>query len=144
MSFRKCPFHNPEDAAHQIEEAAILFQQLFGAPPRGMWPPEGSVSDEALKLYMDKGIEWLATDEDILFESLRVELRKDEYGYLLSPELLYKPYRYEKDGKHLDLVFRDKTISDLISFHYSRMDPKEAAEDCIRRIKRIGETVGED
>jgi hypothetical protein len=94
-----------------------------------------------LQLYLDNGVKWLATDEDILFESLRVELRKDDAGYLQSPELLYRPYRYEKNGKYLDLVFRDKTLSDLISFHYSRMAPKDAAEDCIRRIKRIGERV---
>ena len=135
------PFSRPEDAAHQIKEAVALFQTLFGALPGGMWPPEGSVSDGALQLYLDNGIGWLATDEDILFESLRVELRKDEYGYLQSPELLYRPYRYEKDGRHLNLIFRDKTLSDLISFHYYRMSPRDAAEDCIRRIKRIGESV---
>jgi len=135
------PFSAPEDAARQIGEAVSLFKRLFGKAPAGMWPPEGSVSDEALELYLENEIGWLATDEDILFESLRVELRKDEAGYLQSPELLYKPYRYEKNGKCLNLIFRDKTLSDLISFHYSRMAPRDAAEDCIRRIKRIGERV---
>jgi alpha-amylase/alpha-mannosidase (GH57 family) len=134
-------FARPDDGACQIEEASKLFSRVFGSAPRGMWPPEGSVSDAALQLYMDKGVSWLATDEEILFESLRVDLRRDGFGYLLDPEILYKPYRYEKDGKHIDLVFRDKNLSDLISFHYSRMAPKEAAEDCIRRIRRIGESV---
>ena len=135
------PFAKPEDATHQIAEAVALFQRLFGEAPRGMWPPEGSVSNDALQLYLDSGVKWLATDEDILFESLKVELRKDESGYLQSPELLYRPYRYERNGRHLDIVFRDKTLSDLISFHYSRMAPKDAAQDCIRRIKGIGSRV---
>ncbi len=131
----------PEDAARQIDEAIALFQDLFGTTPKGMWPPEGSVSDEALQLYMSKGVEWIATDEEILFESLKVDLRRDANGYISNPELLYRPYRYEKDGRHLNMVFRDKNLSDLISFHYSRMDAKEAAEDCVRRIKRAGEAA---
>jgi alpha-amylase/alpha-mannosidase (GH57 family) len=135
------PFSRPQDAAHQIEGAVGLFRDLFGQTPRGMWPPEGSVSDRALQLYMDNGIEWLATDEDILFESLRIELRRDGSGYLSDPEILYRPYRYEKNGQQINLVFRDKNLSDLISFHYSRMAPREAAEDCIARLKCIGDSV---
>lgn len=135
------PFMRPEDGAHQISDAITLFQNLFGVTPKGMWPPEGSVSDGALQLYMENNVEWLATDEEILFESLRVELRRDGYGYLMSPEILYKPYRFEKNGKHIDLIFRDRNLSDLISFHYSRMSSKDAAEDCIRRIKQIGESL---
>ncbi|MBA4418300.1 MAG: glycoside hydrolase [Syntrophus sp. (in: bacteria)] len=134
-------FARPEDGVHQIEEAITLFRTLFGATPKGMWPPEGSVSDGALQLYMDQGIEWLATDEDILFESLRMYERRDGNGCLMKPEFLYKPYRHEKNGKQISLIFRDQQLSDLISFHYYRMAPKEAAEDCIRRIRRIGESL---
>ncbi len=92
-----------------------------------MWPPEGSVSDDALQLYMEQDVKWLATDEDILFESLKWESRRDGSGFLTHPEILYKPYRYEKKGKHIDMIFRDQSLSDLISFHYSRMDAKDAA-----------------
>ncbi|HEY3275876.1 MAG TPA: glycoside hydrolase family 57 protein [Syntrophorhabdaceae bacterium] len=134
-------FARPEDGAAQIEEAVRLFTRYFGSAPKGMWPPEGSVSDGALELYMKSGISWIATDEEILFQSLHVDLRRDGNGFLLDPEILYKPFKYEKDGRSLHMVFRDKSLSDLISFHYSRMAPKEAAEDCIRRIRRIGESV---
>jgi alpha-amylase/alpha-mannosidase (GH57 family) len=135
------PFNRPQDAAHQIEEAIRLFRDLFGWAPNGMWPPEGSVSDKALELYMDKDVKWLATDEDILFESLRMDLRRDGSGYLSNPEVLYKPYRYERNGHQIDLVFRDRNLSDLISFHYSRMAPREAADDCLARLKNIGESL---
>ncbi len=135
------PFCRPQDAAHQIDEAIGLFRDLFGWAPSGMWPPEGSVSDKALQLYMDKGVKWLATDEDILYQSLGMELRRDGSGYLSSPEVLYKPYRYERNGLQIDLVFRDKSLSDLISFHYSRMAPKDAAEDCVARLRHIGESL---
>ena len=134
-------FREPGDAVDQIETAIALYRDLFGREPKGMWPPEGSVSDEALQIYAAKGVQWLTTDEDILFESLKMELRRDAEGFLLNPEFLYRPWQWEKDGNQIRLLFRDKNISDLISFHYSRMAPKAAAEDCLRRIRRIGESV---
>ncbi len=99
------PFVRPEDASHQIDRAVKLFREVFQNTPQGMWPPEGSVSDDALQLYMEQGVKWLATDEDILFESLKWESRRDGSGFLTHPEILYKPYRYEKKGKHIDMIF---------------------------------------
>ena len=80
-------FVRPEDASHQIDRAVKLFQEVFQNVPRGMWPPEGSVSDDALQLYMEQGVKWLATDEDILFESLKWESRRDSSGFLTHPEM---------------------------------------------------------
>ena len=138
-------FVRPEDASHQIDSAVKLFQEVFQSAPQGMWPPEGSVSDDALQLYMEQGVKWLATDEDILFESLKWESRRDGSGFLTHPEILYKPYRYEKKGKHIDMIFRDQSLSDLISFHYSRMDAKNAAMDCLRTAQENpGFCAGQD
>lgn len=135
------PFVRPEDAKRQIEMARDFYKTIFGHSPRGMWPPEGSVSDDALKMYMESRIEWVATDEEILFKSLGIELKKDGYGYLQNPEVLYRPYIYETEAGHLYVIFRDKTLSDMISFHYSRYEPKDAAEDLIKRIKASGVSV---
>ncbi|OPY80747.1 MAG: Glycosyl hydrolase family 57 [Syntrophorhabdus sp. PtaU1.Bin153] len=134
-------FSRPEDASRQINSAARLFSDIFGIAAKGMWPPEGSVSDDALRLYMEEGVWWLATDEDILYESLKIAHTKDADGFVTTPEILYKPYRYERDGKAIHLVYRDQWLSDLISFHYSKSDPKEAAMDFVGRLKRIGESV---
>ena len=134
-------FARPQDASYQIDGAIKLFREVFQDVPRGMWPPEGSVSDDALHLYMEHGVKWLATDEDILFESLKWGSRRDGSGFLSNPEILYKPYRYEKKGKQIDVVFRDQSLSDLISFHYSRMDARGAATDCLRRIRSIRDSV---
>ena len=38
---------------------------------KGMWPSEGSVSEEVIPLVADAGIQWLATDEGVLRESYR-------------------------------------------------------------------------
>ncbi|MFQ5453288.1 MAG: hypothetical protein ACE5D6_03780, partial [Candidatus Zixiibacteriota bacterium] len=58
-------FIHPEDAKRQIMMSVEKFQELFGSRMRGMWPSEGSVSEEAAKIIMENGIEWIATDEEI-------------------------------------------------------------------------------
>ncbi|MBP1745463.1 MAG: amylopullulanase [Deltaproteobacteria bacterium] len=134
-------FRQKGDASHQIKTAIDLFSQFFGYIPRGMWPPEGSVSNDAFALYAENGVEWLVTDEDILFRSLGVNNTRDGYGNLMGPDLLYRPYVWEREGRSLKVLYRDKQLSDLISFHYSRMGAKDAAEDCLRRLKEIRNSV---
>lgn len=134
-------FRHKEDASKQIKKAKDLFSQLFGFIPRGMWPPEGSVSNESFALYAEHGIEWLVTDEDILFKTLGVQGARDGYGILMNPDLLYRPYEWERDGMSIKVLYRDKQLSDLISFHYSRMGAKDAANDCLRRLKEIRNSV---
>lgn len=134
-------FRHKEDASNQIKKAKELFSQLFGFVPQGMWPPEGSVSNESFALYAEHGIEWLVTDEDILFRSLGIQSARDGYGNLMNPDLLYRPYVWEREGISIKVLYRDKNLSDLISFHYSRMGAKDAANDCLRRIKEIRNSV---
>lgn len=134
-------FACPEDALTQIKKGKELFHQIFQFHAKGMWPPEGSVSEDALQLYMEQGIEWVATDEEILYKSLNKDNRRNNEGFLLNPEALYKPYRFQKSGRAINIIFRDKYLSDLISFHYSKSDPKDAAADLIRRIKKTGGSV---
>ena len=47
-----------------------LHEQVFGVRPRGMWPSEGSVSNEVLAMAHELGVKWLATDEGVLGRSL--------------------------------------------------------------------------
>ena len=46
---RARPFRHPEDAAEQLARARQCHQRLFGHEPAGLWPSEGSVSDEAAR-----------------------------------------------------------------------------------------------
>ena len=39
-------FRHPEDAREQLVRALDLHQQVFGVRPQGVWPSEGSVSEE--------------------------------------------------------------------------------------------------
>ena len=48
-------FRHPEDAAEQLRARSACHQRLFGQPPRGLWPSEGSVSDAVVPLARDAG-----------------------------------------------------------------------------------------
>ncbi len=125
-------FIHPEDAEMQIKLAIQHFRDTFGSDPAGMWPSEGSVSEETLRIFQRNGIKWVATDEAILSASLGNEIR-DEKGNLLRPDLLYKDYVYND----VSIFFRDHALSDLIGFVYSSWDPDRAAHDFYDRLIRI-------
>ena len=104
-------FARPEDARLQIDRAIAFHEAAFGHRPLGMWPSEGSVSDQALQLIAEAGLSWVATDEDILSRSL---------GQPMRPELLYRPYRVGAAGPAA--LFRDHALSDRIGFQYQSWD----------------------
>ncbi len=56
----------PEDAAEHVRRAVESHAERFGERPRGMWPSEGSVCQAIIPLLAEHGIEWIATDEEIL------------------------------------------------------------------------------
>ena len=125
-------FSRPEDARTQIGMALTYFEKVFGRRPAGMWPSEGSVSEDVAKAIQAEGITWIATDEDILARSLGQGLRNSS-GDLLDPSLLYSAH----DFGGLSVIFRDHRLSDLIGFTYSGWDPKGAASDLLNRLLRI-------
>jgi len=134
----KNQFIHPEDARKQIEMAAAYHEKLFGKKPVGMWPSEGSVSEEIIPIIVDSGIRWIATDEEILIYSMLQTLVKEKKE---KKDFLYKPYRIEVDGRSLNMIFRDHGLSDLIGFVYSKWNPEDAAQDLIQHIHRIREAA---
>ncbi|HSM84929.1 MAG TPA: hypothetical protein VLT16_02200, partial [Candidatus Limnocylindrales bacterium] len=130
-------FQRPEDGCEQIERGLSLHEQVFGARPRGMWPSEGSVSNQVLELAHQSGVRWMATDEGVLGRSLGFLFQRNGSG-LLEPEgaeKLYQIHLWENDHARMNLVFRDHSLSDLIGFVYSGVPAKDAAEDFMQRVK---------
>ena len=130
-------FCHPEDAREQIKRGLDLHEQVFGVRPRGMWPSEGSVSNQALGIAYELGLNWVATDEGVLGRSIGVPFHRSN-GVTLDAagaECLYRIYRWEQDASAMHMVSRDHSLSDLIGFVYSGMPAREAAEDFIRRVK---------
>ncbi|MFH1384177.1 MAG: glycoside hydrolase family 57 protein, partial [Candidatus Omnitrophota bacterium] len=121
-----------EDVSWHIEKALELFTNTFGRKPKGIWPAEGSVSRSILYPFVKRGIEWLATDEEILLASLGGGNRN---------ELIYKPYSIKSGDGYINMVFRDKKLSDLIGFSYANSRPEQAAEDFLENLRSIQRNV---
>jgi alpha-amylase/alpha-mannosidase (GH57 family) len=119
-------FRYPQDARCQLTLAREYVQQNFGVAPVGLWPSEGSVSDEAFQIAAELGFEWAATDNGVLNRTL---------GRGVGVDGLYRPYEWRQQGRRLGLLFRDHFMSDLIGFVYSKMDAGAAADDFLRRIR---------
>ncbi len=125
-------FSYPQDAELQVQRAISSHTEHFGAPPRGFWPAEGSVSPEALALLSANGVQWAATDEAQLWKSLPGEERRAD---------LYRPYRVTAGGADLNMVFRDRAMSDLIGFTYARNPAEVGVADLIRRVREAGQSM---
>ncbi|TLY21699.1 MAG: glycoside hydrolase, partial [Nitrospirae bacterium] len=123
-------FAHPEDAEAQLRKAFSLHERLFGRRPMGLWPSEGSVCPELVPILTKLGFRWAATDEGILARSLDL-WRRDEQ--------LYQPYRVQVEGAELAVLFRDRDLSDAVSFTYSRNEPAAAVADFCGRLKGVAQ-----
>jgi alpha-amylase/alpha-mannosidase (GH57 family) len=124
------PFAYPDDADAQIGRGADAHARAFGSRPRGMWPPEGSVSPEAVAAYARAGVGWLATDEGNLWRSL--DLAGESYGR----GDLYRVHRHAG----VDLVFRDRELSDKIGFAYAHGEADAAVADLLARARTAADS----
>ncbi|PYS53328.1 MAG: glycoside hydrolase [Acidobacteria bacterium] len=116
----------PYDAREQLSRSLTFMRDRFGVTPQGLWPSEGSVSNDVALLASSVGFRWMATDEGILSKS-GVDL---SWG---NRSRLYQPYR--RNG--MTVFFRDRTLSDLIGFQYMNAPATESARDLIRRLKEL-------
>ena len=137
-------FRYPQDARLQLERAIAKHTEVFGRPPAGLWPSEGSVSDQVLAMAADLGFRWAASGEGVLARSLASGFLRDAQGVPANAAALYGSYEFAPaeaaDGQAgpLRLFFRDHCLSDLIGFVYSNMDPEQAARDLLERLRRCG------
>ncbi len=136
-------FRHPEDAREQLMRGLDLHEKVFGIRPKGVWPSEGSVSEEVLAIAHKLGVQWMATDEGVLGRTTGVFFARDGNGRLPGDlaERLYNIHRYESGSTEMHMVFRDHTISDLIGFVYSGMNPAEAARHLLGNIKDAARPV---
>jgi len=119
-------FRYPQDAKEQLARARSYMQEALGVAPVGLWPSEGSISDEALALAADCGFTWAASDNEVLSRSL---------GKVAGCEETYRGYVWEQGNRSIRLLFRDHYLSDLIGFDYSRMNARDAVGHFLHRIR---------
>lgn len=125
-------FARPEDARWHVREAMTSHARHFGAPPAGMWPAEGSVSPEALEILASEGVRWAASDEGVLLRSLPPDAAR-----LAS---LYRPWRVAAGSAgEIPMLFRDRSLSDVIGFTYAQAPASRAVADFLAHVGAIGE-----
>jgi alpha-amylase/alpha-mannosidase (GH57 family) len=125
-------FARPEDARWHVREAIASHARRFGAPPAGMWPAEGSVSPEALEVLAAEGVRWAASDEGVLLHSLPAA----------APRLssLYRPWRVAAGAAgELAMLFRDRSLSDVIGFTYAQVPARQAVSDFLAHVGAVGD-----
>ena len=121
-------FRHPEDARWHLAQGLARHHAAFGSHPAGVWPSEGSVSEEFVRLAIESNVRWIATDEEILWRTVRTAR---------AASALYRPHVLRRKHGQIATVFRDRELSDLIGFVYSRWDPKQVASDFINRLGDI-------
>ncbi|MEW5766303.1 MAG: glycoside hydrolase family 57 protein [bacterium] len=130
-------FVHPEDAEIQVEAAISYYKKHFNRPPRGMWPAEGSVSEAIIPMMAKRGINWIATDEAILANTLKNSPDFSEFSFHVK----FQPYRIRIGEYQIDCIFRDTTLSNLLSFEYWQWDTEEAVADLMGRLHVIRKIV---
>ena len=134
-------YRRPEDAREQLRRAKEYHEKVFGVLPTGLWPSEGSVSDQALQIAAEEGFHWFGTDEGVLGRTLNVGFFRDGNGIAANADRLYQPWRLQLPSTGITGLFRDHHLSDLVGFVYSRMDGTAAAADLHGRLRHLGDTV---
>jgi alpha-amylase/alpha-mannosidase (GH57 family) len=72
-----------------IDAARASHARHFGAPPVGMWPAEGAVSEEFVKHLASADCRWIASGEGVLRNSLAASGISDARA-------AYHPWRWSR------------------------------------------------
>ncbi len=132
-------FSYPQDAIAQLRKSVEIYEKHFRKKPSGLWPAEGAVAQDIVKLVADAGFKWMASGDQVLAKSIGIgDFVRDSSGIVTKPDDLYRPYYVQfKNGPKVGIVFRDNRLSDLIGFEYSGTPGEKAADDFIGRILKI-------
>ncbi len=126
-----------EDAKLQITSALDRVEEVFGVRPKGLWPPELCLGVKTLNFLPKAGIKWTISDEGVLSDSINFDFVRDFKGNLNDPYHLLKVYNYQNKDSSVDIIFRDRSIPNLINFEYAGVNPDMAANDLFDKIKMI-------
>ncbi len=119
-----------------LDVALASHERRFGAPPIGMWPAEGALSNAFASMLAASKLQWTASGEGVLANSLR--LGGTRQGADNGIDTKHQPYRASGVAPGLTFFFRDDRLSDLIGFTYSKWHGRDAAHNFIRELEAIG------
>ena len=113
-----------------MQKGIEVFKHYFGFQPSGCWPSEGSVSDETIQLCSDLGINWIASGETVLRNSIKESLSEDN-------QCIHNAYQLK--GTDNRCFFRDDGLSDLIGFKYSDWHADDAVANLVNHLESIAD-----
>lgn len=116
-----------------VDRARRSHELRFGALPRGLWPAEGAVSEEFVRLLDGGGFTWVASSESVLANTV---LRQGVDFVAERGRHLYRPWRLHGCSGPL-MFFRDERLSDLIGFDYARWYGSDAVHHFIGELEAI-------
>jgi len=122
-------------AAYHVTAAQDYHASLFGVPPNGMWPAEGAISHAGLSLMAEHGVNWAASGQGVLANSLKLNNESTEN----AADYLYQPYKITNGKDDILCFFRDDTLSDKIGFEYASMHANAAISDFVASLEKIAE-----
>ena len=126
-----------DTAKEQIQLAMDRIEEIFGIRPKGFWPPELCICPKTMAMLAKEGIKWTIADEKILSDSTGFDFVRDFKGNLNDPYHLLKVYQFHTKKNPINIIFRDRSIPNLINFEYAGVNPKMAASDLYEKIKNI-------
>src|SRR5579863_3540594 len=88
-------YRHPEDAREQLRRAREYHERVFGVAPAGLWPSEGSVSDQTLAIAAEEGFRWFGTDEGVLGRTLNIGFFREGSGLPANAAKMYRPWRVQ-------------------------------------------------
>jgi alpha-amylase/alpha-mannosidase (GH57 family) len=124
-----------ERAVWHIEKGIQTFKRFFGFKPKGVWPAEGAVSQQALKMLGGYGFKWAASGGAVLNHSL-------DQPENHRPSGIHHPFKLKKTG--IACFFRDDGLSDRIGFEYSKWHADDAVADLIHHLQTIADHENKD
>ncbi|MDZ7781423.1 MAG: glycoside hydrolase family 57 protein [Halioglobus sp.] len=108
-----------------LQRGLEVFEKFFHCKPRGLWPSEGGVSQQAIELFPQYGFEWAASGGGVLSQS-----HESDNG-----ACQHRIFRFGEAD--IDCIFRDDGLSDLIGFTYSDWDAGDAVADLVSHLENV-------
>jgi alpha-amylase/alpha-mannosidase (GH57 family) len=125
------PYAQEGDANAQVARAVAYFEELFGTPPHGMWPGEGSVSESVVKLFNQNDVQWIATGHSVLQKS-QPPNQPDYYPYKVDSDTVQGDAGSTSD--EVAILFRDTELSDKMGFKFQTYKGTDAANETLADV----------
>lgn len=111
-----------------IRKGIDVFEHYFGVRPKGCWPSEGSVCEKTVEALSGYGIQWLASGETVLRNSL---------SGIEAPDCIHQGYQLR--DLPIRCFFRDDGLSDMIGFNYSQWHADDAVANLVHHLENIAD-----